>query len=181
MVWTDYKVTTPENQNQFILPMNSDTQTIYYNMRFLISSNQINPIAWEVSKVEDTFPPGVIYITIKQDQFNPVTDNKELMIADYYKSPLNPIEENIIEYSGDAVVKVGGSYKLFSYDSKEVYTWDIKGIPEDKYDAIVNSEQNQIKIKVEEDYNLIDSTFSLSLLRDDGVIVSSIEVGVISL
>lgn len=181
MVWTDYKVTTPENQNQFILPMNSDTQTIYYNMRFLISSNQISPIAWEVSKVEDTFPPGVIYITIKQDQFNPVTDNKELMIADYYKSPLNPIEENIIEYSGDAVVKVGGSYKLFSYDSGEVYTWDINGIPDDKYDAVVNSEQNQIKIKIVEDYNLIGSTFTLSLLRDDGVIVSSIEVGVISL
>ena len=104
-----------------------------------------------------------------------------------------PISSNISEHSlspsrtyakitaSTNNIKVGGSYKLFSYDSKEVYTWDIKGIPEDKYDAIVNSEQNQIKIKVEEDYNLIDSTFSLSLLRDDGVTVSSIEVGVISL
>ena len=52
-------------------------------MRFLISDNKINPIAWEVSKTEDTNPVGITKVILKQDFFDPNRDNKELMIADY--------------------------------------------------------------------------------------------------
>ena len=68
--------TTVENQTQFIVPTNQETQTIDYNMRFLISDNKKNPIAWEVSKREDTFPVGITKITMKQSLFNPNTDNR---------------------------------------------------------------------------------------------------------
>ena len=49
-LWRDYYSEIPENQDQFIVPTNEITQTINYNMRFLISDNKVNPIAWEVSK-----------------------------------------------------------------------------------------------------------------------------------
>lgn len=154
-------------------------------MRFLISDNQINPIAWEVSKVEDTFPPGVIYITLKQDQFNPKTDNKELMIADYYKSPVTPAEtptDAHIQYTGNAEIKVGGSYKSFSVtDMDGDFSWNIKGIPEDKYESIISDTNDQIKIKVTKDYELIGSTITLSLLDNKGDTISSVDIGVISL
>lgn len=121
-IWLDYYSASPENQTQILLPSTPLTQTITYNMRFLISDNQINPIAWEVSKIEDTSPKGVTFITLKQDVFNPNRDNKELMIADYYKSNIIPDEEDVIpdsedikiKYSSSATIKVGGSYKIFS-------------------------------------------------------------------
>lgn len=181
-IWADYRTVTPENQNQFILPTNADTQKINYNMRFLISDNQENPIAWEVSKIEDTFPPGIIFITLKQDLFNPKTDNKELMIADYYKSSIIPSEEKetSITYNGKAELKVGGGYKIFSVeDIDDSFRWDISGVPEDKYEYI--TEGNEIKIKVVNDYNLIGSVITLSLLSEGEQVLSSIEIGVVSL
>lgn len=181
-LWTDYKVTTPENQNQLIIPYNNETKTLQYNTRLLISNNQDNPIAWEVSKIEDTFPPGVIFVTLKQNLFNPKTDNKELMIADYYESPVIPSTDKttFITYNGEAEIKVGGSYKIFSADGiKDSFKWDIVGIPEDKYEYII--EGNEIKIKIVNDYNLIGSIITLSLLSEDEQILSSIEIGVVSL
>lgn len=181
-IWADYRTVTPENQNQFILPTNADTQKINYNMRFLISDNQENPIAWEVSKIEDTFPPGIIFITLKQDLFNPKTDNKELMIADYYKDsvPTSEEKETSITYNGKAELKVGGGYKIFSVeDIDDSFRWDISGVPEDKYECI--TEGNEIKIKVVNDYNLIGSVITLSLLSEGEQVLSSIEIGVVSL
>ena len=167
-------LTTPENQNQFILPDNPDTQRIYYNMRFLISADQINPIAWEVSKKEDTMPQGIIIYTIKQDLYNPSKDNKELMIADYYSSAITPTpEEEVISkkydihYSGSPVVKVAGSYKTFSVENPDVdhtYTWNIVGLKPEDYKLI--SEDSFIKIKVAKNYNLIGTTFTLELYVD---------------
>ena len=58
---------------------------------FLIDKNQDNPTAFEITQVDtishnfdDDF--AVIRWTLVESQFNPKTDNKELMIADYYKS-----------------------------------------------------------------------------------------------
>ena len=105
-------------KTNLFVPTNEITQTINYNMRFLISDNRVNPIAWEVSKREDTFPTGITKITLKQSLFNPNTDNKELMIADYYKDKVleeNPeITKYQISYSGKSQIKAGGSYKTYS-------------------------------------------------------------------
>ncbi len=49
--WRDYEFTTPENQTQVWLPTTQDTKTINYNMRVLISNNELHPIAWHVSKI----------------------------------------------------------------------------------------------------------------------------------
>ena len=46
-----YEFTTPENQTMVWLPTNEDTKTITYNIRTLISNNDIHPIAWSVSKI----------------------------------------------------------------------------------------------------------------------------------
>lgn len=192
-LWTDFYTTSPENQTQFILPTTPLTQEITYNMRFLISDNQINPIAWEVSKIEDTSPKGITYVTLKQDFFNPNRDNKELMIADYYKSNIEP-EENTsdildvthmkIKYSSSATVKVGGSYKIFSIfsdcssiDHNKVL-WTIDGLDESEYNSILS--EDKIKIKVAKEYRLIGKVFTLKLFYDNKL-MDAIEVEVISL
>ena len=99
-------------------------------MRFLISDNQINPIAWEVSKIEDLNPQGVIKITMKQDLYDPKKDNNELMIADYWKNYLTKDDPKVeetkqdkyeITYSTTPSIKVGGGYKIFSLTPHTIY------------------------------------------------------------
>lgn len=183
-LWTDFYSTTVENQTQLIVPTNEITQTIYYNMRFLISDNKTNPIAWEVSKLEDTFPVGITKITLKQDLFNPNTDNKELMIADYYKNKVldeNPEKvEYEITYSGKPNLKVGGSYKTYSIPNIDFCAWKITGIDTKNYQAITPYDSNQIKIKIIKDYNLIGSVFTLAAYKGD-TLLDSIDIEVISI
>lgn len=92
-VWSDGFVTTVENQAQFLVPSNKLTKTIDYDMRFMLSDNEIHPKVYAVTKVEDTFPVGVIKVTLVQDHFNPHVDNIEEQICNYYDSALNPLPE----------------------------------------------------------------------------------------
>lgn len=183
-LWLNYYASTPENQNQFIVPTNEITQTIDYNTRFLISDNQIHPIAWEVSKREDTFPTGVTWITMKQTLFNPDWDNKELMIADYYKrkhiidTPEKIPLECKIEYSGQPQIKAGGSFKTYCIPEIEKCSWGIIGLDESKYQTKTTS--NSIQIKILSDYLLIGKVFTLKAYVDETEI-ASIEIEVISL
>ena len=165
-------------------------------MRFLISDNKINPIAWEVSKREDMYPTGTTKIVLKQVPFNPMTDNKELMIADYYSSNITPEKQKdaetkdnfsdlLIKHSTSATIKVGGSYKVFSVDSKDfngydptMVSWKIVGLDEKDYTSILSSDA--IKIKASKDYSLIGKTFTLELYYS-GSLVTSKEIEVVSL
>lgn len=190
-LWHDYLLTTPENQNQALLPTTPETQTINYNMRFLISDNQINPIAWEVSKREDTFPVGVTYITFKQDLFNPHRDNKELMIADYYNNPSiditpdnKPDKEYSIKCSSPICIKVGGSYKIFSVQecsNNDVFSWAVNGLDPDQYSSIFNEDNSAVfKLKASKDYSLVGKTFYLELYYKEKL-VDKINVKVVSI
>lgn len=184
--WRDRLTTIVENQNQFIVPTNNISQTINYDCRLLISDNKINPIAWKVSKIEDTFPSGIIIFTLSQDAYDPNRDNKELMIADYYKSNIIP-EDNItkpsvhISYNGDPAIKVGGTFKTFTVNGISFCDWAITGLSSTDYiSEIPSSQLNAIKIKMNKDYSLIGRTFTLEA-STGGTLIDSIEVEVVSL
>ena len=72
------------------IPYNEETIKINHGKRFLIDRNTDNPTAFEVTQV-DTISHnyndnvGVIRLTVVENQFNSKTDDKNLMIADYYK------------------------------------------------------------------------------------------------
>lgn len=72
------------------IPYNQETIKIDHGKRFLIDKNHDNPTSFEITQVDtishnfdDDF--AVVRWTLVESQFNPKTDNKELMIADYYK------------------------------------------------------------------------------------------------
>ena len=95
-VWSDGFVTSVENQTAFFVPSNDITKTIDYDTRFMISDNKIHPRVYEVSKIEDAFPPGVIRVILIQTHYDPAKDNAELGICNYYNdaiTPINPVEE----------------------------------------------------------------------------------------
>ena len=61
-----------------------DTRTIMHEQRFLLSNNILDPKIYQVTKVVDLTPQGIIKLSIKQDEFNAKRDNLEFGICDYY-------------------------------------------------------------------------------------------------
>lgn len=133
-IWTDYKVTSVEDQQKFAVPLNRDTENIFYNQRMIIDSGVLSePRAWKVSKVNRISPNGIARITLAQDKFDQHKDYIELddnnnvigMWADYYNDKILPEdyaepEEKVninvqITYAGTKPeIKIGGSYKTFT-------------------------------------------------------------------
>lgn len=181
-VWNDFKFTTPENQEQIILPSGDISRTLKYNTRLLISENQINPIAWQVTKIEDVTMPGITYFTLKQDLYDPNRDNAELMIADYYESniapntPETPDESSVhISFSSKPEVKVGGSYKQFTVPEQvdTIWTWRVIGLDEIGYQTIYEPAKSHVfKIKMPEDYSLVGTVFTIEVYKDEQLVAS---------
>lgn len=61
-----------------------DTRTINYEQRFFMSNNTLHPKVYQVTKIIDVTPQGIIKLSIKQDELNEKRDNLELMVCDYY-------------------------------------------------------------------------------------------------
>lgn len=61
-----------------------DTRTIMHGQRFFMSNNDLDPKIYEVTKIKDISPHGVIKLSIKQDELNEKRDNIELHVCDYY-------------------------------------------------------------------------------------------------
>ena len=127
-IWTDYHITTVENQKITWLPYNSITKTIFYDTRTAISEDRETPVCWSCSKVEDMNVKGIARYTWKQDKFDEHndfierdSDGKLIGIwCDYYKSSIEPTEPDIphsdvyseITFSGSVPnMRINGSTK----------------------------------------------------------------------
>lgn len=156
-VWQDYKVESVEDQQKFIVPLNRETEKLYYDQRMIVDARVLTePRTWRITKVNRLSPNGLVRITLAQDRFNHHTDYIEKDIdgnvigfwANYFDNgdvtPIDPIipSSNIyslISYSGmNPNIKAGGSYKKFTvtfYDDNEVtefrngtWTFTIDGV-----------------------------------------------------
>ena len=165
------------------LPTTDDSATIGYNQRFLISDKRrLTPLAWEVSKIEDTQPFGIVKLKMKQTTFDPAHDNTELMLANYYDSSIEPsVEQEIsgaasIIYSGTtATIKVGGSWKIFtpvfSKDDTTVVQWtvsDENGDIDGDTNYTIERDGELLKLKIALNYNLIGGVIVVQLVGSDG-------------
>lgn len=61
-----------------------DNRTVMHEQRFMLSNNILDPKVYQVTKVTDLNPSGVIKYSIKQDELDNKRDNVELQICDYY-------------------------------------------------------------------------------------------------
>lgn len=170
------------------LPTTDDSMTIGYNQRFLISDKRrFTPLAWEVSKIEDTQPFGIVKLKMKQTTFDPAHDNTELMLANYYDGSIEPADTSveqepsaatIINYSGTtATVKVGGSWKtftpVFGQDGVTVDKWLVSANGEDvsnNTNYIIERDEEKLKLKVSKNYNLIGTILVVKVVGTDGVV-----------
>ncbi len=168
------------------LPTTNDAVTIGYNQRFLISDERRStPLAWEVSKIEDTQPFGITKLKLKQSTFDQIHDNSDLMLASYYVDGVEPVEPDIeqelsgtatISYSGTKpTIKVGGSAKtftpVFSVEGTTVAQWlisDENGDISGDTNYIVERDGELLKIKVVANYNLIGKILIVQCVGSDG-------------
>lgn len=197
-VWLDYTLQVVEQQHVMLMPSNNDTNVIGYDTKFLVSNEgRYPPIAWKISKIQPSVVNDTTRFTMTQEQFNASTDNAELMIADYYKSYVEPealeMEENPtvsdleIVYSGQPAVRAGGGYKKFTLkmrangelvDCPDDIIWDINfGENNDK--LVYSMQDNIIKVKCLNEYSLIGQTFIVTATHKHSS--KSITVEVISL
>lgn len=139
-IWTSDFTTTVEDQMKFIVPANDETKTIDYNIRFMLSDNDIIPKTYEISKVLDTFPLGTIQCTLAQchydeqidlcgRNFNYFGDNNIHRVCDF-KTSIKP--SNDIDVS-EMWSLTGSNDKLYVYGYPQVIT----AIPENENTNIV--------------------------------------------
>ena len=198
-VWLDYVFQVAENQHVAILPTNDDSRTLGYDTKMLVGdSKRYPPIAWKVSKISSSLNGDKTFFTMTQEQFNPATDNADLMIADYWQSSVTPeiIEtEEVatssdleIVYSGLPAVRAGGGYKKFTLnlrvdgelvDISSDVTWSVDFANGDVSQIDYPEKGNPIKVKCLPDYSLIGKNFTLTAQCEYGS--KSITVEVISL
>lgn len=182
--WDGDRFTFVDNVTSCILPTNSDSLTIGYNKRFIISDEKrYPPLVYQVSKIEDTQPIGLTTFKFTQETFNPSVDSAELMICDYYSSNVEPIINDIITgnatitYNGTKpTVKIGGSYKVFtptfSDESVTVDKWTVSDengdIFTDTQNYTIEYDGDKLKLKVALNYNLIGKVIIIQLFGSDG-------------
>ena len=185
-VQTGSRIAGVDDVTSLWVPTNVSTQTIGYNQRFLISDvGRVPALCYEVSKISDTSPIGLTKFGLAQTTFNEQTDNVDLMIADYWKSGIEPIEPDIetellgtaaISYSGvKPTIKVGGSYKtftpIFSVEGTTVAQWlvsDENGDISGDTNYIIERDGELLKIKVAANYNLIGKILIIQVVGLDG-------------
>ena len=203
-IWTDYRITTIENQKICWLSFNEKTSTIFYDQRTAISEPRKEPVVWKCSKVEDMNVKGIIRLTFAQDQWRPHTDYIETdpdgtvigLWADYYTdsgvAPEKelPKEDNVyseITYVGKPNIKVGGSFKKFTvtfYDEGDPIDYKLGhwSFAIDGVDAssliqtdTTDVDQNQIKVKFTGSEDYMGKTLKVEYSSTTGI-VSSVDI-----
>lgn len=131
--WIDRYMLGLDDIQKIWIPINPITEQLSYieenkNKRLVLSALIKKPHVWQISKVENTKPLGLIKITLDQDSWDEHTDYVNLetgeMYADYYTSditPTDPTEPTPTPSSNYSVItaststiKIGGSYKTLT-------------------------------------------------------------------
>lgn len=131
--WIDRYMLGLDDIQKIWIPINPITEQLSYieenkNKRLVLSALIKKPHVWQISKVENTKPLGLIKITLDQDSWDEHTDYVNLetgeMYADYYTSditPTDPTEPTPTPSSNygtitasTSTIKIGGSYKTLT-------------------------------------------------------------------
>lgn len=176
-----------EFQIKVKLPVDEETVTLRRDDRFLldldfympvINTSGSHPTAFMLSN-SDVFTrrenfvgrpeKGAIEFIFAECAYNEVTDNPELMIADYYKNDrVYPKIEGAcsIEYKGQAQIQLGKRAKVFTakFDNTSANaSWKLEGEADviDKITMDINGDI--VKLSAAEDFSLLGKVVTLVL------------------
>lgn len=158
--------------NQLLVYTSLDDNTVYLNRtkRMFIDYNNINPLPYRITRI-DTVSESygenrVICLVFTEDVYDPDTDSIENWLCDYIKPKINqPIE---ITYTGNPIIRVGGSAKTFTANTTETVTWElITTDMQNKYITMTVTD-NKCKIKCSNNELLIGSSIKLKCTDTNG-------------
>lgn len=190
------------------LPLDSETVKLRRDKRFLIDVVTEKPSAYILTNRNVTsynFTPAninntaeafngqdkLLVLTLSQTQLSE-KDNCELMIADYIDNTNSGSSSNgscFIIYSGQPVVKVGGSDKKFTAEFKDSNgkilnikpVWNVTVMPEFQKKFKITKDENWIKISAVNDLNLLGTQILLQVTDENCIYNSKIYIKVVSL
>ena len=198
-VWREYFTTTVQNQIQFIVPSNINSYTIDYDDRFMLTTNKTHPKVYITTKVEDTFPTGVIKVTLAQDHYNSKTDILDEMVCNYFSVDENlslvskkGVEEEIddirikklvdlyLDFLGrsaweNKTIRVGGQTRRLSVSSLyEALNSKIELKSENPFSFRFDSREVSISelenyFKIEEDYSTFNKTLKIKAISKEAI------------
>ena len=186
-----------------------NNHTLTYDVRLMVTNSAYEPLCYQISKIAQMTPQGVIKLTFKQDDFNEKRDSVKHGVCDYYnnegheKIEIVPITEEtkftssiswmtLNEYGelvqGEETQLQRGKPQYFSVsfynDGEETVVepeWRISG--DDDYSVglmtITKFDNETIVIRPAKASSLFGKTFTLSVTDIEGNYYSSISLEVI--
>jgi len=188
-------ITTSNSKFDIQLTLDDETKILKIDKRFLIDVVGVDvPDAYKITDrnvMSDNFTycnrGGVLNLTIENDQFNSTTDNKTLMIANYFPPTLPPDNPPILSYAKitssnpDNTVTLGSSsYRTLTatfYNATGVMVtdiipvWTIETNGMNIGDFVTEKVGNICRIKVNlvnENYDVVGNTFTVNVMSSNG-------------
>lgn len=182
--------------SQHLIYISADLYTLqfHHGQRFLIDKNIVNPTAYRLTQMDTTSysygEKGIIQLTVVEDQYSPTYDNKELMIANFYKGSngQNSIENN--NYSVN-IAAADGDVRIVCGDTKRFIITVKKGeekIPDLKLNIEILQDEpiahlsevkeREFTIALSDNISYIGKEFVLHVYNSDYRIESKIKLKV---
>jgi hypothetical protein len=158
--------------NQLLVYTSLDDNTVYLNRtkRMFIDYNDINPLPYRITRI-DTVSESygenrVICLVFTEDVYDPDIDSIENWLCNYFKPKASQSIE--ITYTGNPVIRVGGSAKTFTANTAETVSWElITTDMQNKYITMTVTD-NKCKIKCSDNELLIGSSIKLKCTDVNG-------------
>ena len=199
----DNKTVLPDGSIIFFISYDSETALIDQDDRFIIDAEiyKNTPDCYKVTNRSVTRlidgKYGIITLFLQRTQFNPNTDNAELMIADYFDDKLGqsvdisqPIQEVNIDiiYSGNNRIVMGTPYKEYRImftDNQGAQldidgVWELYILPEFKDFILYEINHNVLRIKALSNENLVNYKLKATARNIDNSISKDLEIKVVS-
>lgn len=157
----DKVMTLGSTQHMLTITADENTIALEHDKRFFNDRNTKSPTVFKLTQNDTTalnYDKGLLHLTITEDEYNLDTDSIENWLCDYIKPKINqPIE---ITYTGNPIIRVGGSAKTFTANTTENVTWSVDNDFNGNISLIPNSNTCKIKCVFNED--IVNQTFTLS-------------------
>nr|DAT91136.1 MAG TPA: head closure knob [Caudoviricetes sp.] len=165
----DKVMTLGSTQHMLTITADENTIALEHDKRFFNDRNTKHPTVFKLTQNDTTalnYDKGLLHLTITEDEYNPDTDSIENWLCDYFKPKASqPIE---ITYTGNPIIRVGGSAKTFTANTAENVTWELITTDiQNKYITMTTTD-NKCKIKCFNNELLIGSSIKLKCTDVNG-------------
>lgn len=168
-VQSDKIMTLGSTQHMLTITADENTIALEHDKRFFSDRNTKRPTVFKLTQNDTTalnYDKGLLHLTITEDEYNPDADSIENWLCDYIKPKVSrPIE---ITYTGDPIIRVGGSAKTFTANTTETVAWELITVAEQNKYITMTVTDNKCKIKCSNNELLIGSSIKLKCTDTSG-------------